>query len=99
MTPGRLSLQTGCIADCPEALQAEPYDRCQISVLWSLLGDDQSLICVGLTYGGLRLDWPLNASTPEPTATWRRFRVDNQADPSLAVEDGLTVSAGTSPDA
>ena len=95
----RLSLQTGCIADCPEALQAAPYDRRQVSVLWSLLGDDQNLTCVGLTYGGQRFDWPLNASTPEPTATWRRFRVDNQADPSLAVEDGLTVSAGTSPEA
>jgi hypothetical protein len=87
----RLSLQLGSIADCPEELSSAPYERSRISVLWSLLGDDASLTCVGLTYGGQRLEWPPQSLSPEPLATWGRFRVDNHADTSLIVEDCLTV--------
>jgi hypothetical protein len=86
-----LSLQPGLIVDCPEGLSLEPYDRSRISVLWSLLGDNANLTCVGLTYGGQRLDWPLHSRRFEPLATWGRFRVDSQADPSLVVEDRLQV--------
>lgn len=93
----RLRLQPGSIADCPEELSRAPYDRGQLSVLWSLLGDDASLTCVGLTYGGQRLDWPLQSPTPESVATWGRFRVDSQADNSLVVEDCLTVFAPSLP--
>lgn len=89
----RLSLQPGSIADCPEELRSAPYERSRISVLWSLLGDDASLSCVGLTYGGQRLDWPLRSLSSEPMATWARFRVDNQADHSPVVEDCLTLFA------
>jgi len=92
----RLNLQPGLIADCPEELASAPYDRSRISVLWSLLGDDASLTCVGLTYGGQRLDWPPRSLSPEPMATWGRFRVDNQADHSLVVEDCLTLFAASS---
>ena len=92
----RLSLQPGSIADCPEELAAAPYERSRLSVLWSLLGDDASLTCVGLTYGGQRLDWPLRSLSPEPMATWGRFRVDSQADHSLVVEDCLTLFAASS---
>ena len=94
----RLSLQPGSIADCPEDLGAAPYERSRISVLWSLLGDDASLTCVGLTYGGQRLDWPLRSLNPEPMATWGRFRVDSQADHSLVVEDCLTLFASLPPE-
>lgn len=94
----RLSLRPGSIADCPEALAREPYDRGKLSVLWSLLGDDASLTCVGLTYGGQRLDWPLRSQSPEPVATWGRFRVDSQADTSLMVEDCLSVFAPSLPE-
>jgi hypothetical protein len=87
----RLSLQPGSIADCPEELAAAPYERSRISVLWSLLGDDARLTCVGFTYGGQRLDWPLQSLNPKPMATWGRFRVDSQADRNLLVEDCLTV--------
>ncbi|MCP9883470.1 hypothetical protein KBY65_13510 [Cyanobium sp. Alchichica 3B3-8F6] len=87
----RLSLQPGSIADCPEELASAPYERSRLSVLWSLLGDDASLTCVGLTYGGQRLDWPLRVISTEPMATWGRFRVDSQADHTLVVEDCLTV--------
>ena len=86
-----LSLQPGLIVDCPDELNQEPYDRSRISVLWSLLGDNASLTCVGLTYSGQRLDWPLQSSCYEPLATWGRFRVDCQADTSLVVEDCVTV--------
>ncbi|MFM7652048.1 MAG: hypothetical protein ACKO5M_03840 [Vulcanococcus sp.] len=86
-----LSLQLGSIADCPEELSSAPYERSRISVLWSLLGDDASLTCVGLTYGGQRLEWPPQSLSSEPMATWGRFRVDSQADNSLLVEDCLTV--------
>ena len=86
-----LSLQPGSIVDCPVALSLEPYDRSRISVLWSLLGDDASLTCVGLTYGGQRLEWPLRSRRFEPLATWGRFKVDSQAELSLVVEDCLTV--------
>ncbi|MCX5960828.1 MAG: hypothetical protein NT053_13735 [Cyanobacteria bacterium] len=50
-----------------------------------------SLTCVGLTYAGQRLDWPLQSRRFEPLATWGRFRVDCQADTSLFVEDCVTV--------
>ena len=92
----RLSLQPGSIADFPEELAVAPYERSRLSVLWSLLGDDASLTCVGITYGGQRLDWPLRSLSPEPMATWGRFRVDSQADPSLVVEDCLTLFAASS---
>ncbi|MFM7550913.1 MAG: hypothetical protein ACKO8I_19030 [Cyanobacteriota bacterium] len=90
-----LSLQPGSIADCPEQLGSATYERSRISVLWSLLGDDASLTCVGLTYGGQRLDWPLRTLSPEPMATWARFRVDSQADHSLVVEDCVTLFAAS----
>ena len=92
----RLSLQPGSIADCPEELAAAPYERSALCVLWSLLGDDASLTCVGLTYGGQRLDWPLRSLSPEPMATWGRLRVDSQADQSLVVEDCLTLFVASS---
>ena len=94
----QLSLEPGAIADCPDDLSMAPYERSQICVLWSLLGDDASLTCVGLTYGGQRLDWPLRSLVPEPMATWGRFRVDSQADQSPVVEDCLTVFAAPATD-
>lgn len=87
----RLTLNPGTIADCPDELRRVPYDRARVSVLWSLLGDDASLTCVGLTYGGQRIDWPLRTMTPEPMATWSRFCVNFAADVSLVVEECLTV--------
>jgi len=87
----RLTLKPGSIVDCPEELSSAPYERSRISVLWSLLGDDASLTCVGLTYGGQRLVLPTQELSSDPMATWGRFRVDNQAEHSLVVEDCLTV--------
>lgn len=86
----RLGMQTGSIAECPDELSMAPYARDKISVLWSLLGDDASLTCVGLTYSGQRINWPLQALSPEPIATWSRFCVNSEADQSLVVDDTLT---------
>jgi hypothetical protein len=58
--------------------EAEPlgYRRDQLRLLWSLLGGDETLTCVGLTYGGQRIDWPLVSERPDRTSTWTRFAVD-----------------------
>jgi hypothetical protein len=87
----RLLLSPGGVADAPEDLQNTPYQRSRLAVLWSLLGDDASLTCVGLTYGGLRIDFPLLQTQPEPMATWSRFRVDTQAEVNLEVLDSRSV--------
>ena len=62
-----------------------------MTVLWSLLADDASLTCVGLTYGGQRIEWPQAHQTPEPMATWSLFRVDTQADVALRIDASQTV--------
>ena len=67
------------------------YERSHLTLLWSLLADDVSLTCVGLTYGGQRIDWPQAHSRPEPMATWSLFTVDTQADVSLRVDASQSV--------
>ncbi|MCP9808733.1 hypothetical protein KBY58_04720 [Cyanobium sp. HWJ4-Hawea] len=93
----RLTLEPGSIVDSPEELSSAPYERNQISVLWSLLGNDANLTCVGLTYGGQRLVWPSQALSSDSMATWGLFRVDNQAEPSLVVEDSKKVFPAPAP--
>ena len=88
-----LVLEPGSIVDPPDDLLAMPYERARISVLWSLLADDSSLSCVGITYGGQRIAWPLREVVPERMATWSRFCVDSEAEDSLRVEDSQTVFA------
>ncbi|MFN7228470.1 MAG: hypothetical protein ACK52U_01150 [Synechococcaceae cyanobacterium] len=83
----RLLLGPGRIADAPAELLNSPYERGRLQVLWSLFADDTSLTCVGLTYGGQRIDWPILWSVPESVATWSRFRVDSSAETSLVVEE------------
>lgn len=87
----KLVLAPGQVADAPGALAATPYGRERLAVLWSLLGDDASLTCVGLTYGGLRIDFPLLNKVAEPMATWSRFRVDTQAEVNLLVLDSRSM--------
>jgi hypothetical protein len=67
------------------------YKRSELKLLWSLLADDVSLTCVGLTYGGQRIEWSQTHSRPEPMATWSLFTVDTQADVALTVEASQTV--------
>ena len=84
-------LEPGVVAAEAQAQTPAEYDRGQLKLLWSLLADDVSLTCVGLTYGGQRIEWPRAHSRPEPMATWSLFTVDTQADVALTVEASQTV--------
>ena len=87
----RLQLAPGGVAEASDALFSEAYDRGRLAVLWSLLGDDASLTCVGLTYGGVRIVFPLLQIEPEPMVTWSRFQVDSQAEVNLEVLDSRSL--------
>lgn len=67
------------------------YDRGEVHVLWSLMADDESLTCVGLTYQRRRIEWPLLRRAPEPCATWTWFEVDTMADPSYRERASIEV--------
>lgn len=92
-----LRLGVGRIASADSGLQSEEesqaFDRDHIALLWSLLGDDSHLTCVGLTYGGRRIDWPLQTSQWAASATWCNFSVDSNRDPSLVVHERQDVPA------
>lgn len=87
----RLTMEPGRMAASARTIPLGSYQREHVAVLWSLLADDEGLTCVGLTYKGQRIDWPMPVIRPEPMATWGRFRVDNQADVTLVVETCQTV--------
>jgi hypothetical protein len=86
-----VGLEPGVVAAEAQAQSPTDYDRGQLKLLWSLLADDVSLTCVGLTYGGQRIEWARAHSRPEPMATWSLFTVDTQADVALTVEASQTV--------
>jgi hypothetical protein len=80
-----LELQPGVVAQEAQHLVPESYERSQLTLLWSLLADNDSLTCVGLTYAGQRIIWPQTLGRPEATALWSLFSVDTQAEVSLTV--------------
>lgn len=86
-----IALEPGMVPTDAQSLLPGSYERSQLTLLWSLLADDVSLTCVGLTYGGQRIEWPQAQSEPEPVATWSLFTVDTQADVSLTVEAAQSV--------
>jgi hypothetical protein len=84
----KLTLEPGRIADPAPDASAAPasgYSREAIALLWSLLADDTSLTCVGLTYAGRRIDWPLRHSRWAASATWSSFSVDGSRETPLIV--------------
>ena len=81
----KLVLLPGFVVDPSEQLLAMPYQREQISLLWSLLGDDEMLTSVGVTYGGQRVEWSPKIQETSPRASWKYFSVDTQNSPSLVV--------------
>lgn len=93
----QLSLQPGTIAPGAKGFSLLPYARTRLTVLWSLLADNTTLTCVGLTYGGQRLDWPLLTQIPAPFATWSHVRIDTAADPSLVVGESCRVAVPAAP--
>jgi hypothetical protein len=79
-----VTLGPGQIVD-PKDEQQIGYHRESISLLWSLLADNKRLTCVGLTYAGRRIDWPLLDSAWSGPAYWSEFAVDNIREQPLVV--------------
>ena len=91
----QVNLAPGQVAEpAPEsdAATTEDYSREAIALLWSLLADDTSLTCVGLTYTGRRIDWPLSHSQWAPSASWCTFSVESSRDQPLIVHSRREVS-------
>ncbi|WP_415399661.1 hypothetical protein [Synechococcus sp. W4D4] len=86
-----LTLEPGVVASEGASAVPKDYERSQLALLWSLLADDQSLTCVGLTYGGQRIEWGQLQGRPDSKANWRAFSVDTQAEVSLTVHARLQV--------
>jgi hypothetical protein len=87
----RIILQPGFLPDIVAQDEAHDYQRSEVHLLWSLMADDQSLTCVGLTYRQRRIEWPLLKVEPEPFATWRCFRVDYSSEMGHIEESSITV--------
>jgi len=87
----RIMVQPGFLPDIQDQDEADNYQRSEIHLLWSLMADDQSLTCVGLTYKKRRIEWPLLKVEPEPFATWRSFRVDYSSETGHVEESCITV--------
>ena len=88
-----LSLEPGVAASETEAALPKNYERSQLALLWSLLADDESLTCVGLTYGGQRIEWGQHLGQPAREARWSLFSVDTEAEVSLTVNARQAVRA------
>ena len=86
-----IGLEPGMVPAEAQHQLPSSYERSQLTLLWSLLADDVSLTCVGLTYGGHRIEWPQVHRHPEPMATWSLFTVDTQAEVTLTINGSQTV--------
>jgi hypothetical protein len=87
----RIIVQPGFLPDILSRDETSDFQRSEIHLLWSLMADDQSLTCVGLTYKKRRIEWPLLKVEPEPFATWRCFRVDYSTETGHVEESCITV--------
>jgi hypothetical protein len=85
-----VTLGPGQIADPPDGGH-KSYQRAHIALLWSLLADDTNLTCVGITYGGRRIDWPLKQSHWAQSARWNEFTVDSKREQPLVVHSSQVV--------
>ena len=91
----QVNLAPGQVAETAQesaAATTEDYSREAIALLWSLLADDTSLTCVGLTYASRRIDWPLSQSQWAPSASWCSFSVESSRDQPLIVHSRREVS-------
>lgn len=91
----QVNLAPGQVAETAQesaAATTEDYSREAIALLWSLLADDTSLTCVGLTYASRRIDWPLSHSQWAPSASWCTFSVESSRDQPLIVHSRREVS-------
>lgn len=76
-----ITLGPGFIADPACCPAPSDYRRSSLHLLWSLMADDPDLTCVGITYAGVRLEWPVLSDEPAATASWTAFAVDSSASP------------------
>ncbi|MEB3322041.1 MAG: hypothetical protein VKI81_04375 [Synechococcaceae cyanobacterium] len=75
--PRTLRLLPGNLPDRPPTHAPFDYRRERLRLLWSLMGDDEHLTCVGLTYHHKRIDWPVESEELHPTCTWTWFEVNS----------------------
>ncbi len=81
--PGQMPPETAP-GTSPPAPGAKPaYDRGEIRLLWSLMADDPRLSCVGLTFRGRRIDFPIAERQPGRATGWTSFRVESTAETSF----------------
>jgi hypothetical protein len=89
----RIETLPGFLPERPLQDDAIDYERSAVHVLWSLMADDLALTCVGLTFRGRRIEWPLLGTQPEPFATWTGFQVDSGAESTYQENASITVFA------
>lgn len=87
----RIQTLPGYLPERPFEESAPAYERSGVHVLWSLLADDLALTCVGLTYRGRRIEWPIQSAEPEPFATWTSFALDSSLESSYRELSSITV--------
>jgi hypothetical protein len=87
----RIETLPGFLPERPFQNDAIDYERNAVHVLWSLMADDLALTCVGLTFRGRRIEWPLISTEPEPFATWIGFQVDSEAESTYQENTSITV--------
>ncbi|MFZ0409102.1 MAG: hypothetical protein WAM11_13475 [Cyanobium sp.] len=87
----RLRTEPGFLPEIPRLEGPCEYRRDAIHVLWSLMADDRSLTCVGLTYARRRIEWPLLRSDAEECATWTAFRLDSMEEQSYEELSSISV--------
>jgi hypothetical protein len=74
------SFLPGRLPDGEASGPAESFEPGGLRLLWSLLADDQTLTCVGLTYRGRRIEWPIQPralEAEEAAAVWTWFELDD----------------------
>jgi hypothetical protein len=89
----RIETLPGFLPERPLQDDAIDYERSAVHVLWSLMADDLALTCVGLTFRGRRIEWPVIRSQAEPFATWTAFQVDSGAESTYQENASITVFA------
>ncbi|MFM7465254.1 MAG: hypothetical protein ACKO28_07270 [Cyanobium sp.] len=87
----RIETLPGYLPDRPPQSDPYPYAHGDVHVLWSLMADDLSLTCVGLTYRRHRIEWPLVMGVEENLSTWTEFQVDSMAETSYRELNSTTV--------
>ena len=88
---GRIETLPGFLPERPFQDDAIDYERGAVHVLWSLMADDLALTCVGLTFRGRRIEWPVIRTQPEPFATWTCFQVDSGAESTYQENASITL--------